>query len=88
MIEVALFAVVALIAAYLLAPVFRGASAPTGDAHAAAEAAREACLRALHDLELDWATGKLSDADYTAQRAALEAEAAAIFRQMPPLPPR
>jgi hypothetical protein len=82
MIEAALFAVVALIAAYLLGPVVRGAPIPPTDSRAALEAARETSLRALHDLELDWATGKLSDADYTAQRAALEAEAAAILRQL------
>jgi hypothetical protein len=88
MIEVALFAVAALIAAYLLVPVFRGAPAPTEDTRAAIEAAREASLRALHDLDLDWTTGKLSDADYAAQRAALEAEAAAIVRQSSSGPPR
>lgn len=88
MMDAALFAIVAVIGAYLLRPVFRGAPVPPASSRAALEAARDASLRALHDLELDLATGKLSDADYAAQRAALEAEAAAILRQLTPQPPR
>jgi hypothetical protein len=88
MIEAALFAIVAAIALYLLKPLFDGASLPAPDSHAALEAAREVSLRALHDLELDWTTGKLSDADYAAQRTALEAEAAAILRQLATPGPR
>ncbi len=82
MMEATLFAAAALIAAYVLAPAFRRMPAPAADRRAALTAAKGAALRALHDLELDWATGKLSDEDYRAQRATLEAEAAAIIRQL------
>lgn len=82
MIEALFFLVAVLIAAYLLPPAFRRLAQPAGDPRAALEAAREAALRALHDLDLDWATGKLSDEDYRAQRAALEAEASAILRRL------
>jgi len=82
MMEAALFAAAGLIAAYVLAPAFRRIPAPAADRRATLEAAQAAALRALHDLELDWATGKLSDEDYRAQRATLEAEAAAIIKQV------
>ncbi len=82
MMEATLFAAAALIAAYVLAPAFRRMPAPAADRRAALEAAQRAALRALHYLELDWATGKLSDEDYRAQRATLEAETAQIIRQI------
>lgn len=82
MIEAVLFAAAAVIALYLLAPTFRRTAVPLADPRAALQAARSAALRALHDLDLDWETGKLSDDDYRAQRAALEAEAAAIGRRL------
>jgi cytochrome c-type biogenesis protein CcmI len=63
---------------YVLAPLWRGAAS---DRSASAERARleeerETALRALRDLALDHATGKMSDADYEALR--VEQEAAAI----------
>ncbi|MDR7481760.1 MAG: hypothetical protein QN203_04540 [Armatimonadota bacterium] len=67
---------------YLLAPTWRRAPVEAGDARAALEAARAVALRALQDLELDWATGKLSDADYHAQRATLEDAAARAARHL------
>jgi hypothetical protein len=80
----AVFFVVALLAAvYLLTPAFRRTEVPEVDPAIALEAAQAAALRGLHDLELDWGTGKLSDDDYRTQRAVLEAELAAIVRQMP-----
>jgi len=82
MIEAALFVVAVLVAVYLLVPAFRRIAVPVADPRATLEAARAAALRALHDLELDWATGKLSDPDYRTQRVTLEAEAAAILRQL------
>jgi hypothetical protein len=90
MIEAALmFLVAALSAAYLLAPAFRPLEVPTTDLRDALEAAHAVALRSLHDLELDWGTGKLSGVDYRAQRAALEAELAAILRRLAasPAPP-
>ncbi len=82
MIEVAVFAAAVVIAVYLLRPALRHTAVSLGDPRAALEAGRSAALRALHDLDLDWATGKLSDEDYSAQRAALEAEAAVIARRL------
>ncbi len=82
MIEATLFVVAVLVAVYVLAPAFRRTAVPVADARATLEAAQAAALRALHDLELDWATGKLSDHDYRVQRVTLEAEAAAILRQL------
>ncbi|MDR7537664.1 MAG: hypothetical protein QN183_15070 [Armatimonadota bacterium] len=84
MIEAVFFLVVASAAAYLLAPAFRRTTVPSPDPHDALEAAQAAALRSLRDLELDWGTGKLSDEDYRAQRAALEGELAAIVRKIPP----
>jgi len=82
MIEVILFAIAAFVAVYVLVPAFRQTPAPIADRRVTLEAARTTALRALHDLELDWATGKLSDDDYRAQRTVLEAETAAIIRQV------
>jgi hypothetical protein len=80
--EAALLFVVALLAVYLLAPAFRQTAIPPTDVQAPLEAARVAALQAIRDLELDWATGKLSDDDYHAQRAVLEAEVASVLRQL------
>lgn len=82
MIEIALFVAAALIALYLLQPTMRRTAVPASDTRTALEAGRSTALRALHDLDLDRATGKLSDEDYRTQRAVLEAEAAAIGRRL------
>lgn len=87
MTDVAFFAVAVLAAVYLLAPAFRRTAVPPVDPRRSLEAARFAALRSLHDLDLDWHTGKLSDEDYRGQRAALEAEAAAIVRQLAAMEP-
>jgi hypothetical protein len=46
------------------------------------EAARDAKLRELRDAELDFRTGKLSDADYQALDGTLRAEAIEILRAL------
>ena len=46
------------------------------------EAAKEAKLREIRDLELDWRTGKLSDADYRAQDRTLRAEAIVLLKRI------
>jgi hypothetical protein len=46
------------------------------------EAAREAKYRELRDLELDYRTGKLSDADYHASDHAVRVEALAILDRL------
>ncbi len=82
MTEIVLFVAAVLLAVYLLQPAMGRSPWAEGDPRAGLEAGRVAALRALHDLELDRATGKLSDEEYTAQRGALEAEAAAIARRL------
>lgn len=49
---------------------------------AALEAAKEAKYREIRDAELDWRTGKLSDADYREQDRRLRAEAVEILREL------
>ena len=53
---------------------------------AALERAREVKYRELRDLELDYATGKLSREDYEATAATLRAEALAILDRLEPEP--
>jgi hypothetical protein len=85
----AVFVLVALLAAvYLLMPAFQRTDVPSEDPRTSLEAAQAAALRSLHDLELDWGTGKLSDGDYRSQRAVLEAELTAVVRRMASVPPR
>jgi hypothetical protein len=86
-IEVVFLIVAVAAAVYLLTPAFRRTDVVQADPRVSLEAAQAAALRSLHDLEMDWATGKLSDDDYRTQRAVLEAELAAIVRQMPGGPP-
>lgn len=82
MIEVFFFTAAVLIAAYLLAPAFQSLKIPEADPRVALEAASDAALRALHDLDLDWQTGKLSERDYRAERVTLEAEALEALRRL------
>ena len=51
-------------------------------AHADLEAAKEAKFREIRDAELDYRTGKLSEADWRAQDRALRAEAIEILRRL------
>jgi hypothetical protein len=46
------------------------------------DAAREAKYREIRDTELDWRTGKLSDADHLALERTLRAEAVEILHQL------
>jgi uncharacterized membrane protein len=46
------------------------------------EAAREAKYREIRDAELDYRTGKLSEADWRAHDRTLRAEAVAILRRL------
>lgn len=71
---------------YVLAPLWRGPGAPA-DRGVSAERARlvrerETALRALRDLALDHATGKMSDADYDALRRRQEAAAIDALRRL------
>ncbi|MDQ7858419.1 MAG: hypothetical protein QN174_09685 [Armatimonadota bacterium] len=82
MIEALLLLLSVTAAAYLLAPAFRRGPIGRTDPRTALENARVAAVQSLRDLELDWQTGKLSDEDYRAQRATLEAELAAVGRRL------
>jgi cytochrome c-type biogenesis protein CcmF len=61
-----------------------GGGGPAPAELAALERAREVKYRELRDLELDYATGKLSREDYEATNAALRAEALEILDQLEP----
>ena len=50
--------------------------------HAELEAAKEAKYREIRDAELDYRTGKLSEADWRAQDRALRAEAVELLRRL------
>jgi hypothetical protein len=50
--------------------------------HAELEAAKEAKYREIRDAELDYRTGKLSEADWRAQDRVLRAEAIELLRQL------
>jgi hypothetical protein len=67
------------------APLRAGASAPE-DADAARredlEAAKEAKYREIRDAELDYRTGKLSEADWRALDRELRAEAMELLRRL------
>ena len=52
------------------------------DVRAELEAAKEAKYREIRDAELDYRTGKLSEADWRASDRALRAEAVAILRRL------
>ena len=59
---------------------------PSGD-RAALEAAKEAKYREIRDAELDYRTGKLSEADWKRLDRELRAEAIEILRALDELPP-
>lgn len=67
-------------------PLRRGAAdrAQAGESAARAdlEAAKEVKYREIRDLELDFRTGKLTDAEYRAQDRALRAEAAVVLQRL------
>jgi hypothetical protein len=72
---------------YVLAPLWRGAGEMRRPDEASAERARlvqdrETALRALRDLALDHATGKMSDADYDALRSRQETAAIAALHAL------
>lgn len=73
-------------AGYVLLPLFRGPVAPPAGGAASERARlvarREAALRALRDLALDHATGKMNDADYETLRRGQEAAALDVLRRL------
>jgi hypothetical protein len=77
---VVLFLVVLLISAPLRRA--RRPDAELSSELAELEAAREAKYREIRDAELDYGTGKLSDADYEALDSVLRGEAVEILRRI------
>jgi hypothetical protein len=71
---------------WLVSGPLRAGAAGTGDVEAARredlEAAKEAKYREIRDAELDFRTGKLSDADWRALDRELRAEAMELLRRL------
>jgi hypothetical protein len=64
----------------------RAEEAAESAARAELEAARDAKYREIRDAELDYRTGKLSEADWRALDRGLRAEAVEILRRLDELP--
>jgi len=83
---VLVIALVAVVAVVLAGPLRAGAAGrretEESAAHAELAAARDAKYREIRDAELDYRTGKLSEADWRAQDRALRAEAVEILRRL------
>jgi flagellar biosynthesis/type III secretory pathway M-ring protein FliF/YscJ len=78
--------VLALVVIVVAAPLRRGRAeaveASDATRRAALEAAKEAKYAEIRDAELDFRTGKLSEADWRAQDRALRAEAIEILHEL------
>jgi hypothetical protein len=78
--------VVALVVAVVAAPLrpgrVREEEAALSASRAALEAAREAKYREIRDAELDYRTGKLSEADWRSTDRSLRAEAVALLKRL------
>jgi hypothetical protein len=74
----------ALVALVVAGPLRRGGEPERRDdeRRAALEAAKEAKYREIHDAELDFRMGKLSELDYRALDRELRAQAIQILRQL------
>ena len=83
---VLVLALVAVIAVVLIAPLRAGADerreADESAEHAELAAARDAKYREIRDAELDYRTGKLSEADWRALDRSLRAEAIVLLRRI------
>jgi type II secretory pathway pseudopilin PulG len=75
--------VLAVVVLVVSAPLRRGSREEVEDAERAElEAARDAKYREIRDAELDFRTGKLSEADWRAMDRGLRAEAVEILRRL------
>jgi hypothetical protein len=83
-----IFVVLAIVVLVVSAPLrSRGADEAAENAdRAELEAARDAKYREIRDAELDYRTGKLSEADWRALDRSLRGEAVAILRRLDDLP--
>jgi hypothetical protein len=81
-------AVVAAVAWLVLSPLRRDAASAAEEVEAAdraeLEARKEAKYREIRDAEMDFRTGKLSEADWRTTDRALRAEAIEILRELDP----
>ena len=76
---------VGVVVAFILAPLIQDRRAPLqreDDELTDAEAARRVALLALRDVEYDYHTGKLDEADYRATKRHLSAEALAAMKAL------
>ena len=80
-VTIALLAAVILLISHPLRVARRGSTLQSAEL-AELEAARESKYREIRDAELDFATGKLSDADYAAVDGALRSEAIEILQRL------
>ena len=84
-------AVLTIVVLLVSAPLRRGASARVEERdelrRADLEAARESKYREIRDAELDYRTGKLSEADWKRLDRELRQEAIEILREIDELPP-
>jgi hypothetical protein len=80
---IVIFVVLAVVVLVVAAPL-RGRRSEEGEnaARAELEAARDAKYREIRDAELDFRTGKLSEADWRALDRGLRAEAVEILRRL------
>ena len=67
--------------AFVLYPIFFGASPATTSAPAPRQSEREAAVAALREIEFDRATGKLSDDDYSELKSRYTGEAVLAMRR-------
>lgn len=69
---------------FLIAPHLRGTSTALLQAASGGELSEQkrALLQVLKDLEHDFSTGKLSDADYQEMRAGVRGELAAVLKRL------
>lgn len=74
--------IVLVVSAPLRAGAGRRREAEESAEHAELSAAREAKYREIREAELDYRTGKLSEADWRAQDRTLRAEAIEILRRL------
>jgi len=76
--------VLAVVAVVVVWPLYRAARpSPGGPPEVEAlEAAKDSKLREIRETELDYRTGKLSEADWRAQDARLRSEAADLLREL------
>lgn len=86
MVLIVIFALVAAVALFVAAPLRPGHATSVVQAEAAAraelEAERDARYREIRDAELDYRTGKLSEAEWRDQDRGLKREAMEVLRRL------